>query len=295
MLKYKLRYFLLFIVLTISFTTYSQENETNTITTGPVLGKLLIIGGNASDSIFLERFADLAGGKNANIVIIPTARNDADLAKDTAFKNLSNRFAKAGFSNISILHTRNKQKANNPNFTKPLASASGVWFQGGRQWRLADAYLNTLTHLDIIGVLNRGGIVAGTSAGATIQGSLLIRSDSKNNTILLGDHTKGLGLIKNIAIDQHLITRNRQFDIFEIFERYPKILGIGLDENTGIIVSGNQFEVIGESYVAIYDKTRWSAEKDTIYKLPPNSKEFYFLKKGDIYNMEERRIVLKNK
>lgn len=284
-------YFIISIILLISLNLKAQNSNFQTPTTGPISGKLLIIGGHASDSIFLEYFAELSGGKNSKIVIIPTARNDNELAKDTNFNNLANRFLDFGFTNINILHTRNKRKANNPNFTESLTKAKGVWIQGGRQWRLADAYLNTLTHLDLISVLHRGGVIAGTSAGATIQGSLLVRGDTKDNTIFLGNHTKGFGFIKNIAIDQHLLARNRQFDMFEVFTKYPHILGIGIDENTGIIVSGNEFKVIGNSYVAIYDNTRWSAEKDTIIKLPKKNKEFYFLKKGDIYNMKKRQII----
>jgi cyanophycinase len=156
---------------------------------------------------------------------------------------------------------------------------------------LADSYLNTLAHLDIYGVLHRNGVVAGSSAGATIQGSYLARGDTKTNIIMMGDHEEGLSLIKNIAIDQHLLARNRQFDMFDIINNKPELLGIGLDENTGILVKKNTFEVVGEHYVAIYDRTRWSADQDTIFQLPKNSKEFYFLKKGDKYNMFERKII----
>lgn len=73
---------------------------------------------------------------------------------------------------------------------------------------------------------------------------------------MMGDHEEGLAFISNVAIDQQLFARNRQFDVFEILENRPELLGIGLDEDTGIIVEGNQFTVFGRSYVAIYDGTR---------------------------------------
>ena len=85
---------------------------------------------------------------------------------------------------------------------------------------------------------------------------------------MMGDHEEGLNFLTNVAIDQHLMARNRHFDLFEILDNRPELLGIGLDENTGIIVKGNTFTVMGESYVAMYDGTRWSAELDTIYQLP---------------------------
>ena len=260
-------------------------------TTGPESGTLLIIGGNAKDTFFLPVFKDLAGGDQAEIVIIPTARSEESLFNDPDFRKLISRFEKYNFKRITILHTRDPEEANSPEFVESLKTATGIWFQDGRQWRLADSYLNTLTHLEIYGVLHRGGVVAGTSAGATIQGSYLARGDTKANTIMMGDHEEGLSLIKNIAIDQHLLARNRHFDMFEIINNKKELLGIGLDENTGIIVRGNNFEVIGDHYVAIYDRTRWSAEKDTIIKLDNRKKEFYFLKSGDKYDMLNRKVI----
>lgn len=270
-----------------SFISFSSVAQT----TGPESGTLLIIGGNAQDEIFIPLFKELAGGENAEIVIIPTARDDKSISEDPDFSKLVNRFEKYNFKKISVLHTRNADEANNPEFVKKLKTATGVWIQGGRQWRLADSYLNTLTHLELFGVLHRQGVIAGTSAGATIQGSYLARGDTKQNTIMMGDHEEGLSFIKNIAIDQHLLARNRMFDMFEILRNKPELLGIGLDENTGIIVYKNEFEVVGKHYVAIYDGTRWSEEKDTIIQLPPESVQFFFLKPGNKYNLLTRKIL----
>lgn len=260
-------------------------------TTGPESGALLIIGGHAQDALFLPIFKKLAGGDQAEIVIIPTARDDKSLSEDPDFEKLIGRFEKYNFKKITVLHTRSPEEAKTPEFVEPLKTATGVWFQGGRQWRLADSYLNTLTHLELFSVLHRGGVIAGSSAGATIQGSYLARGDTKANTIMMGDHEEGLSFIKNIAIDQHLLARNRHFDMFEIINNRTELLGIGLDENTGIIVQGNTFEVVGEHYVAIYDRSRWSAERDTILQLDHQSKEFYFLKAGEQYHMLDRKII----
>lgn len=280
-----------YIFISILFTFLLTFAKSFSQTTGPESGTLLIIGGNASDSIFIPIFKELAGGDNAEIVIIPTARDDESISEDPGFSSLINRFEKYNFKKISIVHTRDQNKANKPEFVKALNSATGVWIQGGRQWRLADSYLNTLTHLELYGVLHRNGVIAGTSAGATIQGSYLVRGDTKDNTIMIGDHTEGFSLIKNIAIDQHIISRNRHFDMFEVIHKKPELLGIGIDENTAIMVQKNIFEVIGEHYVAIYDKTRWSEERDTFIKLTKNTKEFYFLKPGQKYNLPERKVV----
>ena len=114
-----------------------------------------------------------------------------------------------------------------------------VWFTGGRQWRLADSYLGTKVEEELWALLGRGGVIGGSSAGATIQGSYLARGDTKTNTIMMGDHDEGFGFLKNTAIDQHLLRRNRQFDLIEIIEAWPELLGIGIDENTAIVVQGD--------------------------------------------------------
>lgn len=259
---------------------------------GPESGTLIIIGGNAKDPLFLEKFKEYAGGEDANIIIVPTAWEDDQIEKDSGFINFKARFEKAGFKNIIVLHTRDSSLANNLEFYAPITLASGVWFDGGRQWRIADGFLNTKAHEEFNKLLDRGGVIAGSSAGASIQGSYLARGDSKGNTVMMGDHEVGLGFLKNSAIDQHILVRNRQFDIFEILKNRPELFGVGLDENTGIVVKGNEFEVIGNSFVAIYDGTRFSRERDTIYQLPTDSKEFYFLRKGDKYNLKERKVII---
>jgi cyanophycinase len=263
-----------------------KENET----IGPENGSLLIVGGGRITDELWNKFKELMGGEDKHLVVIPTAISSED--DDEKFlTNIKNDFEKGGFTNVSVLHTRNKTEANSNAFTKVLETASGVWITGGRQWRLADSYLNTKTHDALNKVLDRGGVIAGTSAGATIQGSYLARGDSKTNVIMMGDHQEGLAFVKNIAIDQHVLARNRQNDMFEILDYKPKLLGIGLDESTGIVVNRNKFTVIGESYVAIYDGTRWSQERDTIYKLPAGSREYYWLKSGDEYNLKTRAVI----
>lgn len=258
-------------------------------TSGPKNGALLIIGGAASEK-FYTKFMELVGGANAPIVVIPTAVSSDTLSKEF-LERFKTGFINRGFTDVTVIHTRIPDEANSENFIKPIKKASGVWFSGGRQWRHSDSYLNTKTHQAIKDLLERGGVVAGSSAGATIQGSYLARGDTKANTIMMGDHEEGLNFLTNVAIDQHLFKRNRQFDMFEILDNRPELLGIGLDENTGIIVKNDKFSVIGKSYVAIYDGKRWSAERDTIYQLPKGSREFYMLKAGDEYDLKKRKVI----
>jgi cyanophycinase len=284
---YKIYLLSLILFVGFAFTCFSQQK----ITKGPANGTLLLIGGNADDQVFLPRFKKLVGGGDNPIVIIPTARSKQTIQQKGFFERHKERFKKYGFTDITMLHTRSRKTADSEKFVKPLRNAKGVWIMGGRQWRLVDAYHNTLVHLELLSLLHRRGAIAGTSAGATIQGSFLVRGDTKRNTIMVGDHKKSFAFIENVAVDQHLIPRNRHFDMFEVLEQYPDLLGIGLDENTGIIVKKDTFRVTGENYVAIYDGTRWSAERDTIYKLKKGEEQFYFLDEGDRYNLKERHVI----
>jgi len=258
-------------------------------TIGPEKGTLIITG-DGIYGIFKDKFLELIGGADAPIIVIPTA-GSSEVLSDEFLENYKQSFLNSGFNNVTVLHTRDPEEANKDEFIEPIKNAVGVIFGGGRQWRHADSYLNTKTHDEFIKLLDRGGVIAGGSAGATIQGSYLARGDSQGNTEMMGDHEVGLGFITNVAIDQHLLARNRQFDMFEILDNRPELLGIGLDENTGIIVHGDKFQVVGKSYVAIYDGTRWSKERNTIYKLPKGSREFYMLKAGDEYDLKKRKII----
>ena len=241
----------------------------------PPRGALVVVGGGMVDTTIVDRFLELAGGPEQPIVIIPTASAADSFGVDFyAIRNFKARNA----SSLTLLHTRDRAVADSDSFTQVIDKASGVWFSGGRQWRLADAYLGTATEKSLWALLDRGGVIGGSSAGATIQGSYLARGDTRTNTIMMGDHTEGFGFLKDTAIDQHLLRRNRQFDLIEIITAFPDLLGIGLDENTAIVVKNDWFEVIGRSFVAIFDASRM---------IGPEGK-FYLLAPGDRFNLPDR-------
>jgi cyanophycinase len=259
---------------------FAQQKTTGFV--GPEKGSLVIVGGGRLGPDIWARFIELAGGPNARIVVIPTAGEDSALNTGKSFEK--ELLQNLGVQNVVVLHTRNPTIANTDSFVAPIKKATGIWFVGGRQWRLADAYLNTLAHKEFNALLGRGGVIGGTSAGATIQGSFLFRGDTKGNNLLVGDHTQGLDFIHHVAIDQHVLRRNRQFDLSGFVKTHPELLGIGIDENTAVVVQKNTFEVIGNSYVAVYDgNTAKSATED--------AKPFTFLGKGQRYDLKERKLI----
>ncbi|HEY2154867.1 MAG TPA: cyanophycinase, partial [Isosphaeraceae bacterium] len=171
---------------------------------GPRKGSLVVGGGDDVLEI-RRRFVELAGGPDAKFVLIPTA-SEADEFPPRVLESWKRRF---GVKNATLLHTRDPKRADTEDFVGPLREANAVWFGGGRQWRIVDAYLGTRTQREIEAVLARGGVIGGSSAGATIQGSYLVRGAPEGNEIMMAEgHEVGFGYLKNVAVDQHLITRH---------------------------------------------------------------------------------------
>jgi cyanophycinase len=264
----------------------AQPSGTNEFI-GPAKGTLLIVGGGRLGDDIIEKFIQLAGGKDSPIVVIPTAAGRDTYDNDAGG---AANFRKHGCTNVTVIHTNDKAVANSENFVKPLLNAKGVWLGGGRQWRLVDSYANTLTEKLLWKVLDRDGVIGGSSAGATIQGSFLARGDTKNNQVMMGDHQEGFSFMKNVAIDQHVLARNRQFDMFDILKNKPELLGLSIDENPAVVVNKNDMEVIGNSYVIVYDGTFWSREGADLKHLPEKEKLFYFLRNGDKYDLKKREV-----
>ncbi len=245
---------------------------------GPAMGSLVLVGGAMESDEIYQRFISLAGGPGADIVLIPTAAGDEDY--DGSYVG-ARAWREHGARSIKVLHTRDPRGADPEEFVEPLKKAEGDFFFGGRQWRLVDAYAGTKTEAELRKVLERGGVIGGTSAGASIFGSFLVRGDTETNEIIMGDHQTGFGYLRGVAVDQHVLRRNRHFDMLELLAARPELLGIGLDEDTAIVVRGDRFEVIGSSYVLIYDPRTTTGRNGT----------FYFLAPGDGYDMATRRAT----
>ncbi len=196
---------------------------------GPPEGSLVIVGGGEVGPTIVRRFVELAGGPDAEVVFIPTATE----AETFDAKRLAEHFAKdfGGLKHVTVLHTRDRAEADIEVFAAPLGKAREVWFTGGRQWRLVNSYLGTRTERAIRSVLDRGGVIGGTSAGATIQGSYLVRGAREGNHIMMArGYEVGFGYLQGVAVNQHLIARKRENDLVSVVDTHPDLLGIGIDE-----------------------------------------------------------------
>jgi cyanophycinase len=255
---------------------------------GPPKGTLVIQGGGSDAGTgIVETFINRAGGLGAKIVVVPTAGgNKAADGSVRVYKEeeVLAPWKKRGATNVWMLHTHDPKVADTEEFAKVLRDANAVWFNGGRQWNIVDSYANTLTLREFHKVLERGGVIGGSSAGATIQGDYLVRGAIAGSEIVMTpepEHEHGFAFLRKVAIDQHINTRNRWDDIIPVIKKYSNLLGIGLSEGTAIVVTGDRFEVIGKWKVAIHDNTR---------AYQPWEKPYYVLSTGDVYNMKTRTI-----
>lgn len=255
---------------------------------GPPKGTLVIVGGGSTEGTgIVEKFIELAGGVDKTFVIVPTAGGNrtgdgAVRAYDEA--QIVASWVKRGIKNVKMLHTHDPKVADTEGFASVLRDADAVWFNGGRQWNIVDSYAGTLTYKEFHNVLARGGVIGGSSAGATIQGEYLVRGDTSGPNVVMTqeqNHQKGFEFLRRTAIDQHINARNRWDDLTPVIAKFPTLLGIGLSEGTAIVVTGDTFEVIGKWKVAVHDNTR-------LYQ--PWEKPYFVLSAGDVYNMHTRKI-----
>jgi cyanophycinase len=277
------RFLVLAVLALLSASALAGSDYDHSATIGPAKGWLVIQGGGRLTSEVKDRFVALAGGPNAQIVVIPTAEGDAQLDVDQMRLYFAQAF---GVRSVTMLHTRDRVRANSEGFIEPLRRATGVWIDGGRQWRLVDAYLGTAVEKEIKALLARGGVVGGGSAGATIQGSFLVRGaagtifnpEGDNRIMMAPGYTTGFGLLPGSAIDQHVDTRHREADLGPVIASHPELLGIGIDQDAAIVVHGDSFFVVG-GQVVIHDGKKH------------NGMPYYFLSSGQAFDLRKRAAI----
>jgi cyanophycinase len=276
------------LMVTASAPRAQQSTATDAPEYGPARGSLIIVGGgNLAGSGISEKFIELAGGPGKNFVIVPTAGGNRDAAGALIAydeQKIIAPWVKLGLKHVRMLHTHDPKVADTEAFASVLRDADAVWFNGGRQWNIVDSYANTLTYREFHKVLERGGVIGGSSAGATIQGDYLVRGAMSGSDVMMTpepNHERAFMFLRHSAIDQHINTRNRWDDLIPVIRKWPDLLGIGLSESTAIIVKGDHFEVMGAWKVAVHDNTR-------LYQ--PWEKPYFVLSAGDVYNMKTRKV-----
>ena len=232
----------------------------------------LILGGGGGSGEFEKAIKDHVDVESP-VVLVPTALSTAtDDIRTPAVRRLREQ---SGFTDLKVLHTWDRRTADSEDFVKPLKHAKCVIFGGGETYRLFETYVGTRFQQELEGVLARGGVIAGVSAGAMLFGSVVIDQPYMR---FIG-YEAGFGFLPETVIDVHVLARNNHYELTEARAQDPGLLGIGLDEGAVVVVEEDWMTVAGNSYVVVHDSDLSG----------PNPGRFYFMRKSDIYHLKHRR------
>ena len=238
-------------------------------------------GGGVSDETF-NLFVEAAGGKEARFVCIPTAGDDDDDSYS------ARKLTTLGCKHVSILHTRDPAVADSDQqVLKMLDEANGIWIDGGRTYRVMEAYENTQVQKKIYAILQRGGVFGGSSAGCQLASEFLVRGNPETSDQLeFPLYNRGLGLLTGVILDAHFRQRHREYEFGYLVLLHPELLGIGVDEGTSIVVKGEIATVVGANGVTFFDATK-PVSKGGNFSVPTQT----FLKSGSRFNLRTRQPI----
>jgi len=259
-------------------------------------GHLLIIGG-AEEKFrqrqILSRFATLAGGPSAKVVIVSTASSLGDEATEL-YQSL---FGALGIPDVVGLRPLTREDANDPTMASTLADATGIFMTGGNQLRLSSVVGGTALGRAITERHRRGTVVAGTSAGASAISSHMVAFGTSGTTPKqrMTQMSAGLGLLPGVVIDQHFEQRNRIGRLLALIAQSPALLGMGIDEDTAALVSpSGLLEVIGKGSVTILDPSRLETDAYEVKRHRPimiSGVILHSLPSGYRFDLRRRRLL----
>jgi cyanophycinase len=246
---------------------------------GPAKGTVVVVGGGSMGPEIYKAFIDAAGGPDAIILDVPNAGG-----ADSVSPNAGQPWRNNGAKNVVVLFTKDRRVADSDSFTAIIKKAGGVWFEGGRQFHLVQDYGGTKTEREIMALLERGGVVGGSSAGASILGDFMVRGAPSNDNAIMDypGYERAFGYLRNVGIDQHVVARSRLPDLADsIVTRYPDLLAISEDEGTAWFIRGDTARIIGRNKAFVYNG------RDATDPGSP----FLTLHPGDRYDLNARRVL----
>ncbi|MBP5974663.1 cyanophycinase [Brasilonema sp. CT11] len=216
--------------------------------------QLVIIGGaedKEGDCQILREFVRYAGGTKAKIVIMTAA---TELPREVG-ENYIRVFERLGAEDVRILDTETREDGSSSTALAAINKATGIFFTGGDQARITSILKDTEVDAAIHQRFSEGIVVGGTSAGAAVMPDVMIvEGDSETNPRMeIVDLGPGLAFLPGVVIDQHFSQRGRLGRLVAALVQQPAVLGFGIDENTAMVVTDNQFEVVGQGCVTVVD------------------------------------------
>ncbi|HKG84671.1 MAG: cyanophycinase [Microvirga sp.] len=260
--------------------------------TKPGQGTLVIIGGGEDkegDRVILREVARrLDGGK---LVLATVASHEPE----GYFEAYQKAFADLGVTDLTELYVRDRAETLDPEKLRSFEGAAGVFFSGGDQLRISSQIGDTPVESRVREIYERGGLVAGTSAGASVMSDTMLVKGSSGESHRIGDlhMAPGLGLVRDVIIDQHFAERGRFGRLFGAVAHNPRELGLGIDEDTAIVLAGRRFEVLGSGCVYVIDGAGVThsniAEARPERALSIYDVRLHVLSSGDVFELARRR------
>lgn len=218
------------------------------------IGRLVIIGGaedKEGDCLILREVVKLAGAREARLLVL-TAATLQPQQVGSIYREV---FARLGAAEVGVLDISDRLQAEDPMLVRLVHDASGIFFTGGDQLRITSLIGGTALFHALGAAYRRGVVIAGTSAGASVMSSTMIIEGSGDKEPAVGAVrlAAGLNLISDVVVDQHFAQRGRLGRLLAAVAQNPYVLGIGIDENTAIVVDGPKFEVVGAGTVSVLD------------------------------------------
>jgi len=273
-----------------------------------VKGILIPVGGNEDKGIenseiytleyitegILSRVVKESGGKDAMIVVIPTASS----IPDEVIGNYIQAFKKLECTNVHILDIRKREQSEEADSIDLIKRADCIMFSGGDQSKITSKIGGTIIHKILLErYQNEPIVIAGTSAGAMCMSREMISGGSSSQSFFKGavGMSKGMGFIPKLIIDSHFISRGRFGRLAEAVARNPKLIGVGLAEDTGLVIKNcNDFEVIGSGMVILFDPNKLQHNNIEILEegtpMTLTNLTTHVLANGDRFNIEKRAI-----
>lgn len=257
-------------------------------------GSLIIIGGHedrdpAGERLILREVAKRVGGGKLVLATI------ASREPEGYFEEYRKAFADLDIGELVELYIEDRCEAGDRDKLAVLDDAAGIFFSGGDQLRITSQIGDTGIEAKVRALYERGGVIAGTSAGASVMSDTMLVKGSSKETHRIGDlhMAPGLGLIRDVIIDQHFAERGRFGRLLGAVAHNPRVLGIGIDEDTAAIVEGTTLRTVGDGAIYIVDGTDVTysnvAEARSDATLSMHDVRVHVLADGDSFDLEERR------
>lgn len=261
-------YFAAILILLFIFISFGQQ-------------RLILIGGGKRPPEVLQKFVEFGGGERGKILVVTWASGEPQASFD-AFKSDLEKVSKIKIENAPLKPLNEGTKRQ---FLEQLKTANGVFFTGGDQNRITEVLKDETLLKALREKYKSGAVFAGTSAGTAVMSEIMITGEG-DFTVIDGakvETKNGLGLLPDVIVDQHFIKRQRQNRMIGLMLKNPLLLGVGIDEDTALVVSDNRFgEVLGASQVMIFDG-----------RVKAGAMRFFLLKSGEKFDLKKRKKILR--